>query len=249
MERPIMINAAMEDVEMNLLKKALTDLKKVEDNVCTFYEGKFNDYPIVLCLTGVGMVNAAASTVVGINKYNPRAIIIEGTAGSHSKDIHENDIVVSVDVININSIKTAERKLGEGIDVSKWELLTYKHGDDKFLVLKADRDLIEAAQKVAKVYTKGNVAFGRVGSGDIWNREVDRIVMFNERYNTLCEEMEGFAVFQVAEKYGIPAINVRVISNNEIFGENYDRLSGYNSQEFTLDLVKEYLKWNFGEAR
>ena len=134
--------------------------------------------------------------------------------------------------------------MGEGIDVLEWELLTYKHGDDKLLALKADDELLEIAKNIAKDYKKGNVAFGRVGSGDIWNREVDRIVMFNERYNTLCEEMEGFAVFQVAEKYGIPAINIRVISNNEIFGENYDRLSGYNSQEFTINLVKEYIKLN-----
>lgn len=244
MQRPIMINAAMEDVEMNILKSELVGIKKVEDKVCTFYEGTIKDYPIVLCLTGVGMVNAAASTVVGINKYNPRAIIVEGTAGSHSKEIHENDIVVSTDVININSIKTAERMMGEGIDVLEWELLTYKHGDDKLLALKADDELLEVAKNIAKDYKKGNVAFGRVGSGDIWNREVDRIVMFNERYNTLCEEMEGFAVFQVAEKYGIPAINIRVISNNEIFGEIYDRLSGYNSQEFTISLVKEYIKLN-----
>lgn len=244
MKRPIMINAAMEDVEMNILKDTLEDLKIIEDKACTFYEGKINNYPVVLCLTGVGMVNAAVATTVGIMKYNPRAIIVEGTAGGHSKDIHKYDIVVSTDVVNINSVKTPIKKQGEGIDVSEWELLSYKHGDDRFLELKADENLFEIAKKVAMEYKKGNVVFGRVGSGDIWNREVDRIIMLNERYNTLCEEMESFAIFQVAEKYNVPAISIRVISNNEILGEIYDRRSGHDSQEFTISLVKEYIKLN-----
>jgi len=102
MLRPIMINAAMEDVEMDVLKKSLTDIKMVQDKVCTFYEGMFEGYPIVLCLTGMGMVNAAISTLTGINKYNPCTIIIEGTAGAHKKEIHRNDIVVSTNKHKFN---------------------------------------------------------------------------------------------------------------------------------------------------
>lgn len=242
MQRPIMINGAMEDVEMNILKNELMGLKKVEDKVCTFYEGTINDYPIVLCVTGVGMLNTSVATTIGINRYNPKAIIVQGVAGSHSINIHKNDLVISTDIINMSSVKTPARKPGDGIDVLSWELLRYKHGDDKFLALKAGDDLIETAQKVSKCYTKGNVVFGRVSSGDVWNKEADRILMFNERYDSLCEEMEGYAVFHVAEKYGIPAIDIRVISNNEILGESYNRLLGHDSQEFTISLVKELIK-------
>jgi len=240
MLRPIMINAAMEDVEMDVLKKSLTDIKMVQDKVCTFYEGMFEGYPIVLCLTGMGMVNAAISTLTGINKYNPCAIIIEGTAGAHKKEIHRNDIVVSTDVININSIKTSARKEGEGVQLDDWTHINFIHGEDKLVKLKADENLIKLAKKVAG--NNDNIVFGTVGSGDIWNREVDRILMIAEKLGTFCEEMEGFAVFQVVEKYNIPAINIRVISNNELLGEGYDRTTGANSQEFTLKLIREFIK-------
>ena len=242
MQRPIMINVAMEDVEMNILKEKLVNLTKVEDKACTFFEGLLNDYPVVLCLTGVGMVNAAVATTVGINKYNPKAIIVQGTAGAHSNDIHRYDIVVSTDVVNINSIKTQERNARDGCDVLNWEIMNFKHGNDGLWPLEADISLVDAARNISRNYTKVNVVFGRVGSGDIWNREIDRIMMFNQKYNTLCEDMESFAVFQVAEKYDIPAISVRVISNNEILDESYDRLSGHDSQEFTINLIKEYIK-------
>ena len=62
--------------------------------------------------------------------------------------------------------------------------------------------------------------------------------MFNQKYKTLCEEMEGYAVSKVASTYGVPFINIRVISNNEILGESYKREVGKYSQEFTLELVK-----------
>jgi len=241
MLRPIMINAAMEDVEMDVLKKGLTEIKMVQEKVCTFYEGMIDGYPVVLCLTGVGMVNAAISTLTGINKYNPCAIIIEGTAGAHKKEIHRNDIVVSTDVININSIKTSARKEGEGVFVDNWTHINFKHGDHKLVKLKADENLVKLAQNIAGNNANGNVVFGSVGSGDVWNQEADRILMISQKLGTFCEDMEGFAVFQVAEKYNIPAINIRVISNNELLEERYDRTTGANSQEFTLKLVREFI--------
>lgn len=242
MARPIMINAAMEDVEMNILKEHLIDLKNVEDRVCTFYEGKLNDYPVVLCSSGEGLVNASVSTSVGINKYNPIAIIVQGVAGAHGFDIHKQDIVISSDVININSVKTSIRKLGEGVDTNKWEHLNFKHGRKELVPVKANERLIRVAQKVGKNYEKGNVILGRVGSGDIWNREVDRILMFHNKFGTLCEDMESFAVLQVAEKYDIPAISIRIISNNEVNNEAYDRNLGHDCQKFVIDLVNEYVR-------
>ena len=37
----------------------------------------------------------------------------------------------------------------------------------------------------------------------------------NEKYGILCEEMEGIAIYTVANQYGNPAIHIRVISDNE----------------------------------
>lgn len=242
MIRPIMINAAMEDVEMNILKEHLENLKKSEDKACTFYEGSFMGYPVVLCSTSEGLINAAVSTVIGINKYNPIAVIVQGVAGGHGFNMHKKDIVISSDVININSLKTSVRKLGEGVDTSNWEYLNFKHGRKELIPVKADERLIKIAKQVGKNYTKGNVVFGRIGSGDIWNREADRIMMFHDKFETLCEDMESFAVLQVAERYDIPSISIRIISNNEVNEEVYDRNLGYDCQRFVIDLVAEYIK-------
>ena len=34
---------------------------------------------------------------------------------------------------------------------------------------------------------------------------------------------------------------IRVISNNELLGEEYDRTTGVNSQEFVLELLREFI--------
>ena len=62
--------------------------------------------------------------------------------------------------------------------------------------------------------------------------------MFNEKYETLCEEMEGYAIAKVANLYNIPMIIIRAISNNEILNERYQRKVGKYAQEFTLEFLK-----------
>ena len=60
-------------------------------------------------------------------------------------------------------------------------------------------------------------------------------------FETVCEEMEGFAVYSVAEKFKVPVIGFRVISNNELTGEKYDTKYGECSQEFTYCFVKRFI--------
>lgn len=78
--------------------------------------------------------------------------------------------------------------------------------------------------------------------GDIWNREADKILMLHQKYSTLCEEAEGIAVYTIANDFGIPVLGIRVISDNEILEEPYDRNTGLKSQEFTYKLILEMIK-------
>lgn len=241
--RPIMIIAAMEDTELNILKSVFKIENKIELETCTFYETNMNNYPVVLCCSNIGCIQASNVVTIGIMKYNPIAIIDEGLAGAHGKEIHKNDIVIGTEVININSVKTPKLKEGEGADVFNWELVTFIKGkDDELKVEKADKLLIECVKEIEKEYTKGKILYGRIGSGDIWNNEADRIMYLNKKYNTLCEEMEGIAIYQIANQYNIPVIGIRIISNNEILNEKYDVSTGEELQYFVKKLVERYVK-------
>ncbi len=242
-KRPILIIAAMEDTELNILKKINKIENKIQMETCTFYETSINNYPVVLCSSNIGCIQASNAITIAILKYNPIAIINEGLAGAHGKDIHKGDIVVGTEIININSIKTPKLKEGEGIDIFNWELVTFIKGqDDELKVEKADKLLTQCVKDIEKEYTKGKVIYGRIGSGDVWNNEADRIMYLNQKYNTLCEEMEGIAIYQIANQYNIPVIGIRVISNNEVLNEEYDVSTGEKVQYFVQKLVERYIE-------
>jgi adenosylhomocysteine nucleosidase len=82
------------------------------------------------------------------------------------------------------------------------------------------------------------VHYGTIGSGDVWTKDAEEIKEFNEKYVTLCEEMESAAIYEVAQKFEIPVASIRVISNNEIIGEEYIRETGAVAQKFLLEILK-----------
>ena len=147
-KRPILIIAAMEDTELNILKNINKIENKNQMETCTFYETAINDYPVVLCCSNIGCIQASNAVTIAIMKYNPIDIINEGLAGAHGKNIHKGDIVIGTEVININSIKTPKLKEGEGIDTFNWELVTFIKGQDDVLkVERADELLINSVKK------------------------------------------------------------------------------------------------------
>ena len=51
--------------------------------------------------------------------------------------------------------------------------------------------------------------------------------------------MESISIYKIAELYHIPVIAIKVISDNAILKEEYDRKVGIKSQLFTERLIKE----------
>lgn len=238
-KRPIVIVAAM-DAEYDFLLNKLENIKYKSINKYNFYEGTINNYPTVIVNCKVMSINAAIATYIAIENYNPIAIINEGTAGGHGEDVHKGDIVVGENCINIVSTNTPIKSRGEGSNSLEWNLVDFISGEENRLVYKqADKKLIKLAKEIE--YLEGKVHFGTIGSGDVWNREADRIFMLNQKYGTLCEEMEGIAVYTVANNFNIPVIGIRIVSNNEILGEVYERSTGRKSQEFTYELIKKII--------
>ena len=55
--------------EMDILLNALGEGRKVKMLGCTFYEGEIGGHNVVLCISGVGKVNAAIATTLLINEF------------------------------------------------------------------------------------------------------------------------------------------------------------------------------------
>lgn len=238
--KPILIQGA-ENSEINYLLQILKNKKEIDINSFKFWRGEIKNYPIIISRTKIGEINATIATAIGIINFMPQIIINQGTAGSHSENIHKGDIVVGEDYVCLTQFQTRSRKIGEGTNVLEWEPRDFS-SDDEIISKKANIKLVKIVDNIKQTYTKGNVFFGTIGSGDIWNKEIDRIKFLHNKYGTLCEEMETAAVYHTANTFGVPCIGIRIISNNEILKEEYEAEIATNIQEFVEKVIIELIK-------
>lgn len=247
---PLVVQGAM-PVETQALVAALADRSELQVQGWTFWTGTIDDYPVVVSKTQKGMANAAAATVLAIERFRPLAIINQGTAGGHDAALTVGDIVIGTASVNIGAFKTATRGRGEGSDVAAWQPMDLirtegSAGQDPAAwVMRrfpGDPSLLAAATRMKGRHTKGRVVDGVIGSSDVWNSEQDRIQHLHEAYGTTAEDMETAAVAQVAAMSQVPFLGIRVLSNNITNGGAYDGSTAATCQQFVLDVVRAYLE-------
>ena len=243
-ERPIVIQGAM-DVETQFLIKQLVGVEEVSFGGWRFFKGSLEGYPVVVAKTEVGMTNAAASTLLAIEKFNPSAIINQGTSGGHDPKLHRYDIVLGETSVNFGNFRTNHGDTGKGVKPEEWIPMTLSinvKGESKeFKHFDGDLTLLKVAESAIATYTHGKVVKGVIGSADQWNRELDRIKWIHTTYKTSAEEMETASAAQVAEAYGIPFLGIRILSNTEIHDEGFDPQAGVYCQEYVLNVVKRLI--------
>ena len=179
-----------------------------------FYEAALNGRRVIVSKTGVGIINAAISTMTALNEYKPSCVINQGTAGGHTREMRYGDIVIGATSVYLNNMRMPLKGPGEGSDALEW-----RPGRSNTIVVEADERLVRAAEEIEH---EGRVIVGRLGAGDIFSREADRIDWLHERMGQLCEDMESVAVYKACAAAGVPVLGVRIISNNELVGPGRD---------------------------
>lgn len=238
-KRPIVLIGALNS-EIKYLVEMLETCDIETKSIYKFYKGYIKDYPVIIAKSEVGLVNASACLTLAIENYNPICIVNAGTAGGIIENRHKKDIIIAEECFNIVSSKTPYKELGEGSNSCEWDLMTFTDGgDDEKRIYKSDKRLIDIALTPKDKYEHGMVYTGVVGSADIWNREKDKLKYLAEKHQVSCEDMELVAVYTVAQNYNIPAIGIKIMSDNELLGEEYEPAVGQYCQEYTYEVLKE----------
>ena len=230
MTAPILIQGAM-DVETDRMVQALTDCREEAVAAFRFWRGEYAGLEIVVSRTGVGMVSTAAATALGIQRFAPALVLNQGIAGAHRTDLQVGDIIVGRTCVDIDSTAMPRRGAGAGMTPEAWALWDFA-SDTPPEVYEGDSrwaDFFQAAS-----HTAGRVMAGRLGTGDVFNREYDRIQWLRERGGEDCEDMESLAAYRVSRWFGVPCLGLRIVSNNELTGQPYCRTVGEDLQAFIL---------------
>ena len=229
----VLVQGAM-DIEVEYLISNLEQANKITIAGYDFYRGHINNTSVIVSKTLMGTINSTIATVIGINTFHPDIVINQGIAGSHKRDIHVGDIIIGEQCCNINSYSMPVKEEGKGSDPFEWSV---NKRDEKSKL--ADKQLVNMFEKVFTKYCKTNIFVGTIGSGDVFNREADRIEWLNKIFKTDCEEMESIGVYTACSNLGVPCLGVRIISNNELTRESFDEAQAIVLQELIVEILKE----------
>lgn len=232
MSGPVLIQGAM-DVETGYLVSRLEAPKEYVFGGFRFWRGSCRGLELVVSRTEIGTICAACATALGIREFAPVAVVNQGVAGGHSEVLHVGDIVVGRSCVHLHDLITPPKGEGAGFDAADWAF--HEHSGPAPLTLQADP--VWAERFEAAPYEGGAKVSGRLGSGDVFNREYDRILWLHERAGELCEDMESIGTYQVCHRFGVPCVGLRILSNNELTGEPYQREVGVTLQKFVLEAL------------
>ncbi len=169
-------------------------------------EGELHGKSIVFTHCGVGKVNAAHSATLMLENYNIDALILFGIAGAYSGKV--GDVAVA----------ESENYGEEGVLTKEgWTSMEVispllKNEKEYFNNFPMDLNLLQIAVKASK-----NMGFNVI-SGDFvtvsqCSGTIESGETMKERFNGVCENMEGAAVAHICALYGIPMVEIRGISN------------------------------------
>ena len=219
-------------IEVENLKKAMTDLEITQKAGMEFYEGKLENLPCVVVQCGVGKVNAALCVQVLCDLFEVTHVVNTGVAGSLCNDLDIGDFVVSSDAM-YHDFDCAPINPDYAVgQVPGLPVRTFKA--DELLIKMA----FEAAQSVSKAM------IGRVASGDQFVCNKDKKNKIIADTNALCTEMEGAAIAHAAWRNGVPFVILRAISDKaddsaEMDYPTFELIAAQRSTTVTQTMAKK----------
>jgi adenosylhomocysteine nucleosidase len=195
--------------ELAHLRALLSDPQSEQIAHTVFDAGTIDGHDVVLAGSGMGKVNAALVTTLLADRFGCRTIVFSGVAGGLDPGLAIGDIVVADFVIQHDAGVLEDQRIrtyqpGYAPVINPTDRLGYR----------ADTALLDRVkQRLAGITVPGQIVYGTVLSGDQYlNCEATRERLRGELGGQAIE-MEGGAVAQVCEAFGIPWLVIRALSD------------------------------------
>lgn len=199
-----------------------------------FFIANYKGVKIIISETQIGIINASSATTIGILKYQPDVVICQGTSGSALENLNQGEIIVADSVVYINCFKQTTKNKGQGSNSLEW-----MPSRKRSYVINSTKELLNLAKEMGNSNFSCQVA--RLGSGDMFTREYDRINFLQKTFGHVAEDMETVASYKICEDFNIKHISFRIISNNELVGQEFDEKYAKAVQDFTIAFVDKLI--------
>ncbi len=194
-----------------------------------FYKGNLSKQELILVQSGLGKVNAAVVSTLLIEKFECELLLFSGVAGGIDPEIEIGEIIIGESLIQFD-YGTLKKK----------RMFAFRPGS--IPTGKSKNEIEFRLDPKIKFMIKNslpNVRMGKILTGDVFLQCEETQKELFEKFGAQAIDMEGAAVAQVAEQFGIPVVVVRCISD----------LAGANNQNISTKLLNKSAKQSFNTAQ
>jgi adenosylhomocysteine nucleosidase len=209
----------------------------------SFWRGTIGSHRVAVSLTGQGLLNCTTSTVLGIEEFQPRLIVNQGTSGAQAPYLTLHDIIVGERSLDYGNFITPVLRTGEGSRPLAWTPVhqRLRHSTTGELVVhtegfRGDGDALAVAMRTRN--PMGRVFAGTIGSAHEINLELDRVRWSHRVFGMDVEEMESGHVAAIAHAYGIRYIAFRVVSDAPYEGVPFNPQAARAATLFTINFLQ-----------
>jgi adenosylhomocysteine nucleosidase len=230
----VAIIGAMEE-EVALLRENIKNPAVETIAGCEYTSGEMKGVEVILLRSGIGKVNAAMSTAVLLERFQPDAVINTGSAGGFDPSLNVGDVVISTEVRH------------HDVDVTAFG---YEYGQVPQLpaAFLADEKLKNIAINSVKELKDVQVVSGLIATGDSFMNDPKRVEAIQDKFQGLqAVEMEAAAIAQVAHQFDIPFVIIRSLSDiagkkSDVSFEQYLEKAALHSANLVMSIVEALRK-------
>lgn len=227
----IAVIGAMEE-EVELLRNALNNTEVTTIANSEYTSGTYKGKEVVLLKSGIGKVNAAMSTTILLNEFNPDIVINTGSAGGYDPTLEVGAIVISDEVRH------------HDVDVT---IFNYEMGQVPQMpaAFEADKRLIRLAEEAVSDIGEHQFGVGLICSGDSFMNDPERVAKVREYFPQMkAVEMEAAAVAQVCYQFNTPFVVIRALSDiagkeSNISFDEFLPIAAKHSTEIVLKTIEK----------
>lgn len=186
-----------------------------------YQQGTLDGIKVVLVGAGIGKVNTAMTATLLIQQFGCRILVFSGVAGGIDPQLNIGDVVVADKTIHhdagvIQNERIHTYQAGHVPFFNPTERLGYLANADIISRVRAATDqlqLIKLSSDAGGTNKEAKLVFGTILAGDQFlNCEATRQRLFSELGGHAIE-MEGAALAQVCEAFGVDWLDIRALSD------------------------------------
>lgn len=172
-----------------------------------FHRTTINGVQCIIGQSGIGKVNMATATTLMMENYSPDLLINAGVGGAVDTALDAGDVVISQSLVDADYGRRADGKMI--VCRANTDPFADGGGDVGLPVLQSIKDTITPHMEDIPY----SVQWGVIATGDVFVNCAEHLAWLRNNLNATVTAMEGIAMAQIAEKYNVPALEIRAVSD------------------------------------